>query len=447
MTMNLQIRTTTLTLAALLTLAMLPACVVVEDKRGATRPQQNSAATTRTNSPSTTAGSVPAGPVARPASDALVSSSRVLVNVAPLGVVRYDTQCLPVTSPDGRFLAVQEGDPPAWPTLLAEPGAAPALATRIGVYNITSDSPTPTLTRIEWPSPAPEGLVLGRAADDSSVLVELPRDDGSRWIGRLLYLSGEVQWLVQSPHVNAHAIFTADGRLVFTRREITESAAALVIRNADGSEVIRRAPSSASYAFPLATTDSSVLYAIVRSSDSTDIEAIRILADLPSSPARFGGTLARRKLAGNVEPALAYQIAATVAAPVIPRAPDSPLTQAPAARPDPLVLFLPAFARMGVFDARESAFGLLAPKSLAAVRTPDLGNDGYFCATADEVVFTPWPLPRSATRRPPDIRMLAGPYIPRGTTNPARPFILLAPSRADPAELQVMSMQLAAPEP
>jgi hypothetical protein len=445
MTMNSRTRTTAFTLAAVLLLAALPACVVVEEKRATPRPQQSAAKSTAT--PGTNSAPLPSGPVARPAGDALVSSSRVLVNVAPLGVIRYDTQCLPITSPDGRFIAVQEGDPPAWPTLLAEPGASPALATRIAVYNITSESPTPSVSRIDWPAPPPEGLVLGRSADDSAVLVELPRDDGSRWIGRLLFLSGQVQWLVQSPHVNAHAILTADDRLAFTRRESPDSPAALVIRNPDGSEITRRAPANASYAFPLATTDPNIIYALVRSADTTDIEALRLLADLPSSPARFGGTLARRKLAGNAEPALAYQIAATVAPPIIPRGPDSPVSQAPTARPDPLVLFLPAFARMGVFDARESAFGLLAPNSLAVVRTPDLANDGYFCATPDEIVFTPWPLPRATTRRPPDIRVLAGPFIPRATTNPTQPFILFAPNRADPAQLQLMSMQLAAPEP
>jgi hypothetical protein len=431
---------------------LLSGCVVVEDT-GKKRPSASSAGNQSKNQGKPTAlngtksgsgATLPTGPVARPAEGARVTSSRVLVNVAPIGVVRYDGQCLPITSPDGRFLAAQDGDPPSWPTLLAEPSATPAATSRLAAYDL-STSPA---TLLDWPTAPPEGLVLGRAADDSGVLVELPHEDGSRWIGKLMWLSGEVRWLVQTSDVNAHATWTADGRLLFTRRHPEEPSnrSRLVLLSPDGSEATRSALNGG-YSFPMATSDTSVVYALVLTPTGTELEAIRVLADTPSSPATLGGSLARRILTTAVGPAIAYQIAAPVQPP-LPLRRDTTAAASPPEPPraDPLIIFHPQFGRTAIFDIRRASFGLLAPKSMAAIRAPSSAGDGFFCAAPEGLVFTPFPStdPKSTDRRFPDVRVLAGMYAPRATTDPARPFLLLAPAPRDPTSVQVMGMTLAA---
>ncbi|PKL33850.1 MAG: hypothetical protein CVV40_00310, partial [Planctomycetes bacterium HGW-Planctomycetes-2] len=123
----------------------------------------------------------PDGPIATPATGAASVTTSVRVEVLPLGVVPFDGQTLPIVSPDGRFLAVQIGEAPAWPTILAAPGAAIPLAARIEIYSLAGAAPK----RIEPATPLTPGLILTRACDDGGFLVEAPRPDGSRWIGRI----------------------------------------------------------------------------------------------------------------------------------------------------------------------------------------------------------------------------------------------------------------------
>lgn len=347
--------------------------------------------------------------------------------MAPAGVVTYDGQCLPVVSPDGRFLAVQEGDPPPWPTLLAEPSATPAYGTRVAVYDLTGA----LATRVEWPEPSPQGVVLGRGADGSGVLIEWPREDGSRWIGRLSWLTGQVQWLVTGEEVNAHAAWTADGRLLFTRRHPLDPAegSMLVLRNADGSESVRRA-SGGGYAFPLTTQDPSVVYALVRTPAGTDIEAVRVLMDGSSSPARLGSVLSRRTVSRNSEPAMGYQMTASA---------QSALPARDAAD-HPALLYHPELARMVTFDPRRAGFGVLAPRSIAAVRWTRGGADGYLCTTPEGLVFTPSPDPGDELRRGPDVRVLAGHFVPRATTDAKAPVLLVGPRTGDPTSLVLMRL-------
>ncbi|MBM4108780.1 MAG: hypothetical protein FJ255_08200 [Phycisphaerae bacterium] len=377
----------------------------------------------------------PLAPVARPADAARVSTSRVVVSVAPAGAVGYDGQSLPIVSPDGRFLAVQEGDPPPWPTLLADPSATPAHTSRLAVYDLAE----PIARRVEWPEQPPMGLVAGRGADSTGVLVEWPREDGARWIGRLLWLSGQVQWLVTGDTVNAHAAWTADSRLVYTRRGVADlpEATHLVVLNADGSESTRRAAGGA-YAFPLTTSDASVVYALVRTPSGTDIEAVRMLADTPHSPARLGSTLARRTVSRRPEPAMGFQITAPV---------QTAPPRTGAGSPDPALFYHPDLARMVTFEARESSFGLLAPRSIAAVRWTHGGADGYLCTTPEGLVFTPTPPAPSGeeARRAPDVRVIAGHFVPRATDDAARPVLLVGPQGKDPTTLVLMRLSPEAP--
>lgn len=371
------------------------------------------------------------GPVASPAGT--TTTFHVRTEVIPLGALPYDGQVLPLVSPGGRYLAVQDGAPPTWPTLLAEPGAAPPTATRIGVYDLAARP----LTRVEFPEPLPRGLLLGRACDDRGFLVEAPRDDGARWIGRVSWLGGGVEWLVQGAAVNAHAVLTRAGDVLFTRRAAANDRPALILRSADGAEAELADPAG-SYAMPLVAGDPRTAYGLVFSAQGLELEALRIVEDLPGGGRRvLVPAGARTRLASRGDAALAYQVATPAQLPWGEDARWEPRT--------PLVLYHPRLGRMAAFDEPDGSFVGLAPGSVAAAHWPRAGRDGFFCAAPEGLVFTPTPTPEergSLRPRPPDARVLASPYVPRLTGDPERPMLLFGPDAADRSRLQLFQMRL-----
>ena len=161
---------------------------------------------------------------------------QVVAGVLPLGAVPYDNQMLPLVSPDGRYIATQTGAPPTWPTMLAEAGAEIPSATRIEVYELDlregikpEDRKPPALI-----ASVAEPMLLGRTCDAEGFLVESPREDGARWIGKASWRSGEVKWLVSGGDVNAFACLGSDGRLAWSRRAVDGQHFDLVVRSADG---------------------------------------------------------------------------------------------------------------------------------------------------------------------------------------------------------------------
>ena len=384
--------------------------------------------------PATTgaADGVPTGPVARPAGQ--TTSFRIRVEVMPLGGVPYDGATLPQLSPSGRFAAVQSGEAPSWPTLMAEPDAQAPSAAMISVYDLT----TRPLARVQWPDRGEEavGVVLGRCADDAGFLVEAPRPDGDRWIGRVAWLSGRLEWLVRDAGVNSHAILTRTGDLLYTRRAADAPRADLVLRRADGGEAVLADPSG-SYAYPMTAGDPDRIFALVRTPGRLEVESIPLVHDPPGSgPLRFGSARVRRSLAATADPAMAFQVAAPVHA-ALPLRSD---VDEPARAP--LVLYHPALKRMAAFDPATAGLQGLAPRSIAAVHWPG-PPEGFFCATPDGLVFTRDPrIGDDAASHRPDARVLADPYVARPTTDPARPIILLGPSVRDPERIQLFAMAI-----
>ncbi|MFM9996627.1 MAG: hypothetical protein ACKVU4_12610 [Phycisphaerales bacterium] len=371
------------------------------------------------------------GPVASPAGS--TTTFHVRTEVIPLGALPYDGQVLPLVSPGGRYLAVQDGAPPTWSTLLAEFAATPPTATRLGVYDMAARPPA----RVELPEPLPRGLVLGRACDDRGFLVEAPRDDGSRWIGRVGWLGGGVEWLVQGTAVNAHAALTRDGDALFTRRSPAGDRAALVLRSADGHEAELSDPAG-SYAMPLVAGDPRTAHALVFSPQGLELETLRIVEDPPGGGRRvLVPAGARSRLASRGDAALAYQVAAPAQLPW----PGDTLRDPRA----PVVLYHPRIGRMAVFDEASGSFVALAPGSIAAAHWPRAGREGFFCTAPQGLVFTPTPTPEergSLRPRPPDARVLASPYVPRLTGDPQRPLLLFGPDPQDRSRLQLFQMRL-----
>ena len=181
-------------------------------------------------------------PVRAPSPRGSIVGSAVSIDFRPLGRVETDGFTLPVLSPDGRLLAVQTGAVPDRATMLARPGQRPPLASRIATYRV---DPT-GLVRL---GESDTGLVLGRHADAKGVLVESPRPDGARWIGRLAWGAREIEWLVQDGRVNAFASFGPDDALAYSSRETNTRRFDLVVRR-DGHLSRLSGDGARSYLFP-----------------------------------------------------------------------------------------------------------------------------------------------------------------------------------------------------
>ena len=183
-----------------------------------------------------------------------IVGSAVAVDLRPLGNVQTDGYTLPLLSPDGRVLAVQTGTVPDLATLLARPGQSVPQASRIAVYRVDPRG----LVRLGETAP---GLVLGRAADARGFLVESPRPDGARWIGRIAWGSDEPEWLVQDGRVNAFATLGPNGELAYASREKSDRTFDLVVRR-DGRTARLSSEGTRSYVFPCFTADGLKIHAI-----------------------------------------------------------------------------------------------------------------------------------------------------------------------------------------
>jgi hypothetical protein len=373
---------------------------------------------------------LPEGPIAQPARGSTLST-HVRVAVSPLGMIEYDGQTLPLTSPDGRFAACQTGRSPTWDTLLAGPAGEVPGRSEIAIYTLGEDD-SGRLRRVELAEPLPPGLVLGRAADDAGFLVESPRPDGSRWIGQVKWLSGRLSWFVQTEDVCAHAVYGPEGSLVYTRRAVGADGSALVLRLADGAE--SELASGGSYAMPVWTGDPGLVYAAQTSADGTAIVGVRIGRAGPAQEAGGLGQVATRRVIARAQDAvIGYQAL-------------SPVQSAAAADERglaPLVFYHPSMERMALLDPISGRVTGLAPKSIAAAAGAD--GRGYYCTTPRGLVY--WALPQALemwsdqrAQPDPEVRVLAEPYVPRRVRVEGR-TLLIGPSR-DAVRLTVAVMEL-----
>lgn len=414
-----------------LLLLLLPACVTEKPRaRGISVPPSASPAdvaaarAASNNQPI----ELPKGPVAAPVTGA-TTNSRVQAELFPLGSIPYDALVLPLASPSGRFLATHENESPTWPTLLAADDACVPTGTRLSIFSLSDKGIVP-VAPVE---PLPTGLTLGRASDDEGFLVEAPQPDASRWIAKVSWTSARLTWLVRSNHVNAHAVLLPDNTLLYTRRDIAGVHSALVLRRPDGTESVLDNPAFA-FAFPIATQDPSLVYALGLGESSISILAVRLISE--SGIQRLGSITARRELAPSADLALAYQIASPVQSTATLRAPSAP----PVA--EPVALFVPTLNRMAVFDPATSELLPLVPNSIAAVRFHNASTSGYFCTTPQSLTFTPEPrrMDTSEQQRRNDAKIIQTPFVPRATTDKDRPILLLGPSKSDPTRLQLIAL-------
>ena len=396
---------------------LLPGCVVERPSpRGVQVPKGGPAA-------------LPDGPVATKAEAPTVNAS-VRLNIQALGPIIYDGQALPLLSPDGRWLAVQSGEPPDWPTILGEDGALPPNRTTLTIYDASQGVIKPAANSALIPG----GLMLGRAADNSGFLVEAPQRDGQRWLGKVSWSSGHLDWLVKDNNINAHATLTSDGALIYTSRKIGDANRSLCLLSDSGRDTLL-AP-DASYAYPLVGDDPSLVFVPRQNKEGTELEGLRLSREGKLAPVKFGSSIYRRALSRSGDILLAHQMAITSpgAMPAPPRLGGS----APAQVVAPLVCLSPRHGAMGVFSADVGAFDPLPPKSIAAVASPDPAQQGYFVALQGSLVFVPrgWQPGQSPAN------ILGEPFVPRAVLGPAPAIMLFGPVAGSPDKLDVLKLQL-----
>jgi hypothetical protein len=181
-----------------------------------------------------------------------------------IGEVDYDDFSIPLSSPDGRFLAVRSGAPPTWPTVLAEPAARPSSVVRIEILRIKPDGVDRVRTvRGPW--------LLGRGADANGFLIEEQRRDGTRRIGRVSWSDGEPTWLVDDEFVNAFATNGPDGTLAWSRRRVEDSSFDLMVRRPDEPDWRLERRFERSWIDPVLADDGRTIFALRRGDGTVEL--------------------------------------------------------------------------------------------------------------------------------------------------------------------------------
>ncbi|MBL9001199.1 MAG: hypothetical protein JNK25_08685 [Phycisphaerae bacterium] len=392
-----------------------------------------SAAKTRVESPA----KLPDGPVAQPAKGTTIATD-VLVEVQTFGRVSYDGQALPIAAPDGEYIAVQEGTPPSWSTILAEPEATIPESTRLTIYAASK----PPLKAVRPAEPLPAGLVLGRGADSRGVLVELPRSGGVRWIGRVNWATASLEYLVRGQECNAHAVYDVTGNLIFTRRATGSTSTALVLRTPDGRESIKE-PLDGTYAYPCVAMTLDVVYVFRLSRAGTELDCIRVDRSDPTAP-RLADTRQTWRISTQADLLMAHQIAST-AAPVWPLT-AAMLPGLEGSDFDVLTAFDPRRARMVRFNWHTGGVEALVHQSIAACHVTSSGRAGYFCTAPQGLVFLPRPAdgwPPSLPENAPQARVLDTSYVPTALRGDTSIFVLVGPVKGSSNMIEIVKMAIA----
>lgn len=357
-------------------------------------------------------------PIASPAEVRQGSVSRAVFGLRPVGVVPFAGPMLPLASPGAEFLAVPQGEPAPWPAVLAEPGAAANPLSRIRVYSLKGRS----AVELTWSDSLPRGLVLGRSCDERGFLVEAPQADGSRWIGKVAWSDGHLDWLVRDKAVCAHAALGPDSQLVYTSRPIASPVTEIVVRSPAGATA--RIPAPAGTAFFSPWFSGTQIAALLRSPDA--IELVRLAPTPVNGAASF---IHRRTLArGESSSGFAFQMLASLQ-----------LTRAGSLETAVAVFDPSTQGMVPVIDSGPPE--ALEQHSVAAVRTAGRLGDGWLLTTPDGLVFRPQA--SIDAKRQDRVRISDKSYLPRLTSDPGR-FLLLGPNPGGVApSIQILMLETA----
>ncbi|MCZ6444816.1 MAG: hypothetical protein O6758_01390 [Planctomycetota bacterium] len=337
-------------------------------------------------------------PLARPAG--ITRTSHVQVGILPLGSVPYDNLSLPIVSPDGRFVATQTGVPPTWAALMAAPNATVPRATHIEIYQLDRE-----LRRAVHRRTLGEPLLLGRSCDARGFLVESVRPNGARWIGRVAWLDGEIEWLVADEQTNSNGCLGPKGRLAWSRRARDADHFDLVVRSSGEEWTI--GSQGGDWLFPAWSGHGDGLFALRLTQGM--LEATHMIA---ASPTTIHQTLRRLPLASQATIHHAYQAMAS----------QSIVTEAQRRGPEQLIFFHPVRLRMALWRpiSRHQTTPILLGKQSSAAAA--VGTGFALVATEDHLML------QNLENLSDRTEVIAGLQVPRQVASPDWPYLLLAPT-------------------
>ncbi len=362
------------------------------------------------------------GDAPRPAPRKRTDTAGIAAAILPLGSVPFVNRALPLVSPDGASVATVAGDAPPWPTVLAEPGAPEAPASGVQIFRLDRSAGV-----ARGVAAVPEPVLLGRGGDAAGFLVESVRSGGARWIGRVPWNAGAIDWLVGGEEVNAFAGLGPGGRLAWSRRRAQSDAEGdaggepdhfdLVVR--DGAQVFVVSAQGGDWLLPTWSDGGAAFYVLRLESGRLELRYLSVAGGSIT-------TVAALHLADAARRADAYQAMASSAR----------MVGVPRPGGEHLVFWHPGARRMAFWRPLESpgAAAFLAPGSIAAALD----------AMGLAVVATPEHLVVQRPANSADQRVLVpGPQIPRPVSDAVWPYVLLSPrdSRIDLMAFSIIGLQ------
>lgn len=337
-----------------------------------------------------------------------------------LGVIQTRGRVTPITSPDGLYIATETGPNLSFNNLMATPNSPLPINNGVQVTRVDgSNSKLTSLYTLEGP------LLLGQSADAEGFLVEKPRNNGSQWIGKVDWATGEIDWIVDDNKVNAFGSIGPNGELAWCTREVKEKPYSLAIRFANGEE-LGIAAKDGQWLMPSWSTRSSRLSVFFLAYDGI----LSMLSLDCRTPGLLGEEPKRYDLMTGATAQDAFK--ARQSHPSIQGTPPPPLEEVLFYHPtlDATYLWLP-------MSSLKTPPIPLAADSLVATKDP--GSSGYLVGTRTDLRW------QDPNNRKAFVRVRYGPTMPRVTTSKATPFLLFIPGY-EGMEVRAMIPEYAVPD-
>lgn len=357
-----------------------------------------------------------------PRSETAITYRAAAVNI--IGEVDYDRHSLPLIRPGGEYLVVQRGEAPTWPTVFAQSRAIQPIYTSQQIYRIEHDAQSGRITLAEHLRIRDVGI-LGRSADAEGFLVEAPQADGSRWIGKVAWESGEVEWLVRGSDINAFAALSPQGRLAWCRRPVEDGDGTFELFIQADNEVWRVPADAGEWLFPIWARSGETLFALQLSARRPpNPPALDLVALDVRRREMLDQWQSRRRLLEAANRSSAYKMISTLQDHADPVMEDR-------------MLFFHAgtdFGRVCLFDPGRDGLQLLTRATIAAAWTAD--GRAALLASEDTLYFQSVSLGESP------IELLGGAYVPRRVGHEIYPYMLFSPVPRQPGRIRLIAMRL-----
>ena len=269
------------------------------------------------------------------------SDTRIRFQFAHIRTVEYDGFALPILSPDGCWAAVQISSAADWPTLLAGVDGGVPDAGRIAIAPLCADANAPLLPVVG------NDLLIGRSCDSDGFLVESPRVDGARWIGKVSWQGGEPTWLVADEDVNAFASLGPAGEIAWCHRRRDVEKFSILVKRGDAVQEIPP-PQDGTWFTPSFSSDGKFLYALRLRDGVLAACAFPISRTISTTPIIF------IDLSWRADARMAYQTLI-------------PLRTGGESSDQRLYFYHPRFSRIAIWNPLNNRIALTSPSCSAAM--------------------------------------------------------------------------------